>query len=151
MDRQTLEYLKGVIGLFIKEKGYELVDLYYKYESGRTVLAILADRPDGGITIDECGILNREIGSMFDEKGIIQDRYVLEVSSPGIDRPLRTGNDFRRCAGKEVIAYLRQPINGKTQLRGIIKEAADVYILFDEQGQAVEIPLENITKAKQVI
>jgi len=151
MDRAALQELRAFIEQFLKMRGFELVDIYYKYEGGRMVLGILADRVDGGITLGECGMLNREISVLMEEKDMIVERYVLEVSSPGMDRPLITKEDFRRCAGKEVIAYLRQTLEGKTEIRGVIKEVSDTHLALEAQGSFKQISLDNISKAKQVV
>ena len=151
MDRQALQELRLVIEPFVKEGGFELVDMYFRYEAGRTVLGILVDRPDGGITIDECTFLNRELGVMMDEKNALSEPYVLEVSSPGIDRPLTTKEDFRRCKGRAVTVILLQPVAGKLEFSGEIKDVDDSILALDVEGQDVQVPLEGISKAKQII
>ena len=151
MDRQILQELRLFIEPFVKERGFELVDMYFRYEAGRTVLGILADRPEGGITIDECTFLNSELGVMMDEKSSVSEPYVLEVSSPGIDRPLKTKEDFRRCKGRAVTVYLREPVTGKLELSGEIKDVDDSILTITVEGQDVQVPLEGISKAKQII
>ncbi|MFA5116520.1 MAG: ribosome maturation factor RimP [Candidatus Omnitrophota bacterium] len=151
MDRQTLQELRLVVEPFVKERGYELVDMYFRFESGRMILGMLVDKPEGGITIDECTFLNREICVMMDEKDAINEPYFLEVSSPGIDRPLTSKEDFRRCKNRTVTAYLRQPVLGKLELTGEVKDVDDSILSLACDGQDVQVPLENISKAKQTI
>lgn len=151
MDRQTLQELRISIEPFVKERGFELVDMYFRYEAGRTVLGILADRPEGGITIDECTFLNRELSVVMDEKNAISEPYVLEVSSPGIDRPLTSKEDFRRCKGRAVTVYLQEPVSDKSEFSGEIKDVNDSILTLIVEGQDVQVPIEAISKAKQII
>lgn len=151
MDRQTLQELRLVIEPFVKDKGLELVDMYFRYESSALVLGILADKPEGGITIDECTSLNRELSVVMDEKNVISEQYILEVSSPGIDRPLKTKEDFRRCKGRAVTVYLREPVEDKLEFSGEIKDTDDLILTIAVEGHDVRVPLEAISKAKQII
>lgn len=85
----------------MKNQNLDLVDIIYRYEGRGLVLRVLVDKPEGGITLDECAGLNNEISRILDEKDMLQQRYILEVSSPGLDRPLNSKNDFLRCINKE--------------------------------------------------
>ncbi len=151
MDKQALQDLRSVIEPIIKEKGFELVDMYFRYESGSMILGILADRPEGGITIDECTFLSRELSVLIDEKNAVDEQYVLEVSSPGIDRPLKTKEDFRRCKGRAVTVYLCQPVAGKLEYSGEIRSVDDLALVLVADGQDVQVPLDAVSKAKQII
>ncbi|MDD5729961.1 MAG: ribosome maturation factor RimP [Candidatus Omnitrophica bacterium] len=143
--------LEQIIGDYLKEQGLDLVELIFRYESMGLMLRILADRPQGGITIEECAKLNIRISDILDEKDIIQDRYTLEVSSPGLDRPLRLKKDFLRCLGREVRFFLSEPIAEKIEIAGRIKEVKDESVEVETETGGVEIPFFKITKAKQII
>jgi ribosome maturation factor RimP len=152
MDKQeTIAELRTLIEDFLKKQNLDLVDLIYRYEGKDLVLRVLADRPQGGITLDDCAYLNNEISRMLDEKDILQQRYILEVSSPGLDRPLKSRNDFLRCINRKVRVFLNEPINGKSELEGVITEVKDdsVYIVINTES--IEVPLSKVAKAKQVI
>lgn len=152
MDRQELiNQIKEVITDYLKNQAVELVDLIYRYEGQDLFLKILVDKPEGGIALDECAYLNNQISSILDEKDIIQTRYILEVSSPGLDRPLVTKSDFLRCRGRDVRFFLRRQINGKTELEGKIKGAGEESIDVQNQEQCLKIPLSDIARAKQII
>ena len=152
MDNQEfIEELKAIIGSFLKEQNIELVDFFYHYEGGGSVLKVKVDRLEGGITMDECAALNRDIGDILDQKDIMQNRYILEVSSPGLDRPLKTKADFSRCIDRNIKFFLNDFINGKLEWDGIIIRADDFSVSADINGNIVEIPLEKIAKAKQII
>ena len=97
-DLKKISYL---VEPLIDEMGFELVDIEYLSERGRWVLRIYADKK-GGITLDDCARVSRELGDFIDVKDVIQHEYVLEVSSPGLNRPLKKEKDFLRAVGKKV-------------------------------------------------
>lgn len=151
MDKEAIiAELKLMIDEYLKNQGLELFDLIYRFEGSDLVLRILADRPQGGITLDDCAYLNSEIGRMLDEKNILQQGYILEVSSPGIDRPLKTKNDFLRSLNKKVKFFLNDKINGKLELDGDITGVTDTSVYVGIKGERVEIPLSAITKGKRI-
>ena len=91
MDRPEItDELNNIIEDYLKNQNLDLVDLIYRYEGRDLVLRILVDKPQGGISVGECAHLNSEIGRIVDEKDILQQNYILEVSSPGLDRALKT-------------------------------------------------------------
>lgn len=152
MDKQDLApELQAIITEYLKRDGFELVDIVYRYEGRDLFLRILADRPKGGINLEECSRLNREIGLALDEKDLFPGRYILEVSSPGIDRPLETKEDFSRCLNTKVRVFLRQALENKMELLGLIRAVEDGRIVMDIDGESREVPLNNIVKAKQVL
>ncbi|MCM8781173.1 MAG: ribosome maturation factor RimP [Candidatus Omnitrophica bacterium] len=152
MDKQDLiNGLRELIGSYIKEKGFELVELLYRYEGRNFILRILVDKPQGGINIDECAQLNGDISKMLDEHNLIQDSYILEVSSPGVDRPLRTQNDFLRCINRNVELFFTEPIDGRRNIRGTITKVETDVVSIDAEGIVLEIPFSKIAKAVQVI
>jgi len=152
MDRHELtEKLRSVIGGYLESQGLELVELIYRQEGRDFVLRILADRPQGGITLDECAGLNIQISGLLDEKGILQERYILEVSSPGLDRPLKSREDFLRCTGRNARFFLNEPVNGKIEMDGVINKVDNNYVYIESGGKTVEIPLARINRAKQII
>jgi ribosome maturation factor RimP len=152
MDREVLAAeLKTIIADYLENKNIDLVDFICRYEGKNLFLKILADKPEGGITLGECSYINQDIGKILDEKDILQEKYILEVSSPGIDRPLESKNDFSRCILKPVAIFLTESINGKTELRGTITGVEDNLVRIDIDGQAHQIPFNKIRQAKQII
>ena len=152
MDKQELiTRIKGLIEDYLKSQRAELVDLIYRYEGQDLFLKILVDKPEVGITLDECAYLNNQISLILDEKDVIQTRYILEVSSPGLDRPLVTKSDFLRCLSRNVRFFLKREINGKRELEGRIKSAQDEGVDIEAEGKSLTIPLSDIAKAKQII
>lgn len=152
MDRQAIiTELTDIIGDYLRNQGLDLVDLIYRYEGRDLFLRILADRPEGGITLEECSQLNHEIVGILDEKDIIHGRHILEVSSPGIDRPLKAKSDFQRCINRKARFYLCESINGRIEWEGLIKKVEEDKVHVDVEGAIFKIPLTKINKAKQVI
>ncbi|MFA5436978.1 MAG: ribosome maturation factor RimP [Candidatus Omnitrophota bacterium] len=149
------DLLTNELDLFLRDyfrsAGFILVEAVLRYEGGGLVLRILADKPEGGINMDECAILNRDIGRFLDEKDIIRDRYMLEVASPGLDRALRTKDDFSRFLNKKARFFLNNPINGKIEWDGLIARVEEESVFVNINGENVEVPFIKINKAKLII
>lgn len=101
------------------DNNYELVDVEYVKEAGTWYLRIYIDK-DGGISIDDCEIVSRALGEMLDKEDFIEDSYILEVSSPGLGRPLKKEKDFKRSLGSEVEIRLFKPLNKTKEYIGIL-------------------------------
>ena len=115
------------------------------------MLRILADKPSGGISMDECAMLNRDIGVILDEKGVIEDKYTLEVSSPGLDRILKTRDDFLRMLNKGVKFFLNEALNGKIEWDGFIESANEEEVLVKTKEGIIKIPYLKINKSRLII
>lgn len=151
MDRQAIiGELKGIIGDFLQTRDLVLVDLIYRYEGRDLFLRILADRPEGGINLGECSRLNSDIGMILDEKDVLKERYILEVFSPGLDRPIISKNDFLRCLNKRARFFLKAAVEGKLEWEGLIEKIEGESVYVNLGTRTIEIPLSQISKAKQV-
>ncbi len=153
MDRQDrlIDELRSIITEHLKTRQIDLVDFIYRYEGASLILRLLVDKPEGGISLGECAHLNTEIGRILDENDALQQRYILEVSSPGLDRPLKTKKDFSRCINKRLRFFLNELINGRFELEGIVKELEGDSVYIEINGEPIEIPLSMINKAKQIL
>lgn len=121
--------------------------------SGKPVLQIMAERSDtGSITLDECGKLSQAISAVLDVEGTMGDTpYFLEVSSPGIDRPLTRLKDFERFKGQQAKVEIEPAINGRKRFQGKIDGAVDNHVrLLLEDDVVAEMPFDYIQKAKLV-
>lgn len=125
IDPAALELLLAPL---LAQEGVELVDLQILHESGRRVLRFFLDK-ERGITLDDCAVLSDRIGAMLDENNTVPGAYVLEVSSPGLDRVLKKEKDFLRFAGRGVKIRLKAPLAGRRNFTGRLEGF--------EQGQAV--------------
>ena len=154
IDKYVLqEKLKTLVADYLKEENIILVDLNFQSRGRKSILRILVDEPEGGISLDRCAYLNNEISELLDREDLIETRYTLEVSSPGIDRPLRTREDFSRCLNRKVKIFFNQS-QGQGQIyeiSGVITFVTDAGINLDLEGQIQQIPFDQIKKAKQII
>ena len=134
--------------------GYELVRVRVSGMNGMTV-QVMAERPDGTMTIDDCELLSRNISPAIDVADPVEREYRLEVSSPGIDRPLTRAKDFENWAGHEAKLETEQLINGRKRFRGTllgVKDGAAGMRLLDASDETdVWLPLEEIADAKLVL
>lgn len=136
----------------LEKGGYCLVDLrFYKNFNHEMVFEVLADRQEGGITLDECARLNKELGEIVESSGYLRQSYTLGVSSPGLDRPLVTFLDFRRVIGRQVRLFLREPVAEKIEHCGAIESVDEDKIILKTDTNTIDIPLDKVNKAKQVI
>ncbi len=151
MDYQvSIEAIKSLILPILEARDIELVEINFIRARPRPILKILADKLEGRISLDECAALNKVISDLLDAQDIIGSGYVLEISSPGLDRPLEAERDFLCCVNREVKFFLNEPISGKVELEGkIIKVTAEAVYIDSERG-VLEIPFSKINKARQV-
>ena len=135
----------------VESKGFELVRVVL-IGSGKPTLQIMAERPEGGIAIDECGKLSQAISVLLDVENVLEDSpYYLEVGSPGIDRPLTRLKDFERFAGQEARLELDTPVDGRKRFRGTLKGLkGEQVLLLTEDGEKI-IPFSSIERAKLMI
>ena len=117
----------------VDKNKFELVDVEYVKEAGTNYLRVYIDK-EGGITIYDCEIISRALSDLLDEKDYIDEAYILEVSSPGLGRPLKKDKDFARSIGEEVDVKLFKPIEKQKEFSGILESYNDteVTIRLDE-------------------
>lgn len=127
IEAKTVELVTPII----EANNLELVDVEYVKEGSDYYLRVYADK-EGGITIGDCEIVNRALGDLLDQDDYIGDAYILEVSSPGLTRPLKKENDFRRSVGKVVEIKTFTKINGVKEFEGVLKA-------YDEGSVTVEL------------
>jgi ribosome maturation factor RimP len=129
--------------------GMELVHVEYRRESGGRVLRLYIDKP-GGVKLDDCVNVSRELSDILDARTDAGAPYRLEVSSPGIERPLGKLEDFRRFAGSKAKIRTRKAIEGRKNYTGIIKTVVEGTVHMEVDGNAVEIEHDNISRARLV-
>lgn len=146
-NEQLLERIRDtVIGIFDEHK-IELVDLICRREGKVKVLRILADT-EAGITVDECAKMNEIISAVLDKEDFIDENYILEISSPGLDRPLKTKQDYLRMKGKRIRVYTFAPIDAKKEFIGALETVDENDIVIsNSDARLTKIPLNKISKA----
>jgi ribosome maturation factor RimP len=136
----------------IEALDYELVDLEYARQGRAGVLRIYIDRKAGavqaGITVDDCATVSHAVSQLLETHDPIKGHYTLEVSSPGFDRILRTRAHFERFVGEHVFAELKLPIDGRRRFAGTLRSVSDGTIVVEVDGQAHNLPLDRIQKAR---
>lgn len=143
--RETYEQkTEALILPIIEQNRFELVDVEYVKEGGTWYLRAYIDKP-GGITVDDCEIVNRALSDLLDEEDFIEESYILEVSSPGLDRPLKKEKDFQRSLGKEVEIRTYQPVNKRKEFTGILKAYdRETVTIEQEEGELLRLEREKI-------
>lgn len=131
----------------ILEEGLELVDIEYIKAGKSWILRVYIDKPDG-VNLQDCQNLSRQLSDLIDVNEIIITPYTLEVSSPGLDRPLKNEEDFKRFAGKKARVQTFSPIEGQKKFAGVIESTTNNIVTLQTDSGAREIPLEKISKAR---
>lgn len=133
-----------------RELGYELVEVEYHKEGPNWVLRCMIDCP-AGVGLDECQRFSEALSELLDREDPIPGSYLLEVTSPGVERPLVKDQDFIRFSGNRIEARLNQPVAGSRRLRGLLKGVRDTendkLIQIEINGSMMEIPRKTIVKA----
>ena len=128
-----------------EELNYDIYHIEYVKENGEFYLRIYIEK-DGGITLSDCEALSRRVSDLMDEKDPIKDPYFLEVSSPGLNRTLFTENHYKRFIGREVMVRFTKSIDGKKNVKGILKEVNDDSIVVEAEN-LMNIPKDKIKSA----
>lgn len=143
-----LEQIEQLISPVLEQNQVELVDLSYQKSPGGWTLALFLDKP-GGITLQDCEDWSGKLGALIDGASLLSHGYVLEVSSPGLDRPLRKTKDFQRFVGEKVQAKLFAPLNGQKNFHGILLGADEVVVRVKlDDDREVELPRSQMAKCK---
>ena len=124
------------------ELNYDIYHVEYVQENGELYLRIYIEK-DGGITLSDCEALSRRVSDLMDEKDPIKDPYFLEVSSPGLNRTLFTEEHYKRFIGREVMVKFTKSVDGKKNIKGILKEVNEDSIVV-EADQLINIPKDKI-------
>ena len=135
----------------VAEHGLELIDVEYVKEGTEWYLRLFLDKDDeNGIDLDDCELISRALIDLLEEKDPNAHAYRREVSSPGIERPLKRTKDFQRFAGEKVQVKTFSEVEGKKQFIGILGETTEETVLLDVEGTIISIPRKKISKANLV-
>ena len=145
----TLEKVREIAEPVIKELNLELVDIEFFPQGARTITRIIIDKKTG-VTLDDCTKVSREVGYLLDIKDLFSHPYHLEVSSPGLERPLKTLRDFEKFVGRKVSIKTVELLDGKRNFKGILKQIRNDTVLLDMDGRLWELPSGGIRQAKLV-
>lgn len=128
------DYCTRLVSPIIEENSFELVDVEYVKEGADYYLRVYADK-EGGINIDDCVLISRALEKKLDEEDKIDNAYILEVSSPGLTRPLKKDKDFKRSIGKRIEIKLFTKYNGMKQFEAVLKDYSetDITVVYEEE------------------
>jgi ribosome maturation factor RimP len=145
-ESELVDRVKGMINPILLNEGMELVDIEYRRESKGWVLRLILDK-EGGITLDDCTRVSQEVGRSLDVEDVLPTRYTLEVSSPGLTRPLKTEKDFIRYRHRLIKVKTVDPIKNRRQFKGRLLGVSENGIEIEADGGIFQIPLSNVAKA----
>jgi ribosome maturation factor RimP len=152
---QPLEQIRAIAERVARSRGLEVWDIQSRRETGGHVVRVFIDRPgpsatpDDSVSIDDCEQVNREIGTILDVEDPLPFTYTLEVSSPGLDRPLRAPADYQRFAGRLAKVVVSEPVDNQKAFEGRLRgvESGDV-LLEAPNGRTHRLPLRLITRGR---
>lgn len=144
MDAKELEALLTPL---IEQEGGELVDMQWRREGHRWMLRLFLDKP-AGLTLDDCEYFSNRVGALLDEKDCISESYVLEVSSPGLDRVIKKDKDFARFSGKPVKLKLKLPENGQRRFAGVLQGLEEGKVAVQVGAELKKWPREGIEEVR---
>ena len=148
MTHPLVDKIRDVVTPPTEAAGYEIVDLEWKREPVGWIVRVFIDHPRG-ITHDDCERISRELSAVLDVSDVIPHAYHLEVSSPGLNRPLRTLSHFRRHVGQKARVRLKQGVAGRRNYAGVIVKVDDEQgkVILEVDGSEHALPLADLEKA----
>lgn len=146
MTQEIIDRVRTIAEPIVLNEGMELVDIEYRREAGGWVLRLIIDKR-GGVTLDDCVRISQETGRSLDIEDFISNRYRLEVSSPGLDRPLKKERDFINFSGRSIRVKTVHPVGNQKTFSGRLIKCEAGQIEMETEGGTVQIPLSNIARA----
>ena len=153
----VIQQVRAVAMRIAESYGLEIFDVQFRREAPGMVLRIRIDRPgsrataDDSVTVDECARVSRDLSAIFDVDDVVPGQYTLEVSSPGLDRPLTRPDDYQRFTGRRAKLVMREKVDGqgyfKGRLGGIEDGPVKVVVIEGEDGRTHRVPFDVITRA----
>lgn len=152
MSEAVESEIERLVAPALDAMGFTLVRVKLTGMGGaRRTLQIMAERGDSGITVDDCAVISRAVSALLDVEDPFSGQYTLEISSPGLDRPLVRERDFERFAGFEARVETRQPIDGRRRFRGQLAGISGGKVCIVLGADKVHIPFTEISAAKLVL
>jgi ribosome maturation factor RimP len=150
----VIEHVRTVAARAAGTYGLEIFDVQYRREASGMVLRVRIDRPgsartaEESVSVDDCARVSRDLSALLDVEEVLPAAYTLEVSSPGLDRPLRRAEDYRRFAGRQAKIVLGEKVDGQTFFKGRLGGLEDNEVLIDgDDGRRHRVPIAVITRA----
>jgi ribosome maturation factor RimP len=154
LSPDVVEQVRTVAARVAASYGLDIFDVQFRREAAGMVLRIQIDRPgpaataEDSVSVEDCAAVSRDLSAVLDVEDIVPTAYTLEVSSPGLDRPLRTADDFRRFAGRRAKLVMREAVDGQTFLKGRLGGVEGDRVIIDaEDRRRHQVPIGIITRA----
>ena len=147
---EVIRVVEPMVTPVLADAGCELADIEFRRESRGWVLRFYIDRP-GGVTIDDCALVSRQLSAILEVEDPIDSGYTLEVSSPGLERPLTRDQDFIRFRGSRAKIKLEEPLEGRRVFTGRIEGLDDDKVVLGLDDKEVRLPLEKIVRARLLL
>lgn len=142
--------LRDLLEPAVAAVGCELVGIEYLPNGKQSLLRVYIDKTEG-VTVDDCSAVSYQVSGLLDVEDPVPGHYTLEVSSPGLDRPLFQARDFERFAGQEVKIRMRFPIDGQRNFRGLLQGLQEQQVVIEGQdGKRVNLPLDQVEQARLI-
>lgn len=149
-DDALVEAVRDLAEPLTDAEGAELVEVEVKGQRNRRLVRLVADA-DGGLDVDRIARISRAVGDALDQDDVVPGTYTLEVTSPGVDRPLRTGRDFARNLGRDVRIVRREGLDGARELTGTLTGVDEAGLTLNVKGQSRTVPLDEVAHGKVVL
>lgn len=147
LEKRLGELLEPVV----RSEGLMLVELAWRRERGGQVLCLCVDRPQGGVSLDECTAISRQVSDLLDVEEPIEVPYNLEVSSPGLNRRLKDPREFELFAGRLARLVVTPPEGGSQVVQGVLKGTMGQDVLIEVSGKVKAVPLDQVAKARLAV
>ena len=154
LSPDVVEQVRGVAARVAASHGLAVFDVQFRREASGMVLRVQIDRPgpaataEDSVSVDDCAAVSRDLSAVLDVEDIVSTAYTLEVSSPGLDRPLRTADDYRRFAGRRAKLVMREAVDGQTFFKGRLGGVEDGRVVIEgEDRRRHLVPIGIITRA----
>jgi ribosome maturation factor RimP len=154
LSRDVVEQVRTVAARVAASYGLDIFDVQFRREAPGMVLRVQIDRPgaaataEDSVSVEDCAAISRDLSAVLDVEDIVPTAYTLEVSSPGLDRPLRSADDFRRFAGRRAKLVMREAVDGQTFFKGRLGGVEDGRVVIDTEDRRRHlVPIGIITRA----
>ena len=150
MNDTTFEHVKEIVEKVVRKDGLEVVDIQFPRFKSKQVVRVFIDK-EGGVTLDDCKRISMQVGEALEIEDPFPMRYTLEISSPGIDRPLKTTSDFKRNIGRTLRIMVSESTGETMSYTGVLKELKEDFIVLETSGGIKEVPLISVVKGQVCI
>lgn len=151
MNRQVVEVVEKIVVPILNNEGFELVDIEYTKEGSNVFLRIFIDCEQKPVDLDDCGHFSQVLSEQLDQVDPIPTAYILEVSSPGAERPLKKETDYQRAIGKWVHVTTYAPIEGSKEFQGVLTAVNQDELTIKLEKSTIVLPRKKVAKARLAI